>query len=69
MNVSGQVMVAMFAGHAPSLHSLLSIITDRENYCQGMRSHSVDILACKTMLYSLYNIMVRGCLTKVSSQT
>jgi hypothetical protein len=37
MNVSGQVMVGMFASHAPSLHSLLSIITHRENCCWGMK--------------------------------
>jgi hypothetical protein len=45
MNVSGQVMVERLASHAPSLHSLVSIITYREKCFNGMRSH----------LYILYN--------------
>jgi hypothetical protein len=36
MNVSGQVMVEMLSGHAPSLYSLLSIITH-----QGKLGHEV----------------------------
>lgn len=67
MNVSGQVMVEMLASHAPSLHSLLSIITYRENCCWDVRSHSVHTLECQSISYSLYSIMVRGCWGKISS--
>jgi hypothetical protein len=42
MNVSGQVMVGMFASHAPSLHSLLLIIASWEKCCQGLRSRFVE---------------------------
>ncbi len=69
MNVSGQVMVGMFVSHAPSLHSLVSIITHWENCCRGMRSRSVDTLECRSISYSLCSIIVRGCWGKISSQT
>jgi hypothetical protein len=67
MNVSDQVMVEMLSSHAPSLHSLVSIITCQEKYCQGMGSHSLDISACQIMSYSLCGIIVRGCQRKILS--
>lgn len=65
--MSGQVMVEMLASYAPSLHSLLSIITYRKNCCRDVRSRSVDTLECQSISYSLCSIIVRGCRGKISS--
>ena len=50
MNVSGQVMVTTFAGHALSLHSLVSIITHQKNCCLGVRSYSRVIYGFRDLI-------------------